>query len=89
MYFELTSDTAGMVTINATFKAGTNIEQASVDVQNAIRRVEPRLPAAVTSQGINVEEASSGFLMMVALTSTDGSMDEVALGDYLTRNVLG
>ena len=89
MYFESTSDTAGMVTINATFKAGTNIEQASVDVQNAIRRVEPRLPAAVTSQGINVEEASSGFLMMVALTSTDGSMDEVALGDYLTRNVLG
>ncbi|MCD2174352.1 efflux RND transporter permease subunit [Rhizobium sp. C4] len=89
MYFESTSDTAGMITINTTFKAGTNIQQASVDVQNAIRRVEPRLPAAVTSQGINVEEASSGFLMMVALTSTDGSMDEVALGDYISRNVLG
>ncbi|MDP9839778.1 multidrug efflux pump [Neorhizobium huautlense] len=89
MYFESTSDTSGSVSINATFEAGTNIDQASVDVQNAIRRVESRLPSAVTSQGVTVEEAASGFLMMVTLTSTDGKMDEVALGDYLNRNVLG
>lgn len=89
MYFESTSDTAGQVSINATFQAGTNINQASVDVQNAIRRVEARLPSAVASQGVTVEEASSGFLMFITLTSTDGMMDEVALGDYLNRNVLG
>ncbi len=89
MYFESTSDTSGAVSINATFEAGTDIDQASVDVQNAIRRVESRLPSAVTSQGVTVEEAASGFLMMVTLTSTDGRMDEVALGDYLNRNVLG
>jgi multidrug efflux pump len=89
MYFESTSDTSGSVSINATFEAGTNIDQASVDVQNAIRRVESRHPSAVTSQGVTVEEAASGFLMMITLTSTDGSMDEVALGDYLNRNVLG
>ena len=89
MYFESTSDTSGQVSINATFEAGTNINQASVDVQNAIRRVEARLPSAVASQGVTVEEASSGFLMFITLTSTDGTMDEVALGDYLNRNVLG
>ena len=89
MYFESTSDTSGAVSINATFEAGTNIDQASVNVQNAIRRIESRLPSAVTSQGVNVEEAASGFLMMITLTSTDGRMDEVALGDYLNRNVLG
>ncbi|MBO0129667.1 efflux RND transporter permease subunit [Agrobacterium burrii] len=89
MYFESTSDTSGAVSINATFEAGTDIDQASVNVQNAIRRIESRLPSAVTSQGVNVEEAASGFLMMITLTSTDGRMDEVALGDYLNRNVLG
>lgn len=89
MYFESTSDTSGQVSINATFEAGTNINQASVDVQNAIRRVEARLPRTVAAQGVTVEEASSGFLMFITLTSTDGSMDEVALGDYLNRNVLG
>jgi multidrug efflux pump len=89
MYFESTSDNSGSVSINATFRAGTDIDQASVDVQNAIRRVEARLPATVRSQGINVEEASTGFLMFIALTSTDGTRDEVALGDYITRNIIG
>ncbi|RKM87660.1 multidrug efflux RND transporter permease subunit, partial [Streptomyces xinghaiensis] len=46
-----------------------------------------RLPQIVTRLGVQVQEASSGFLMMVALVSTDGSMDAVALGDYLSRNV--
>jgi len=89
LYFESTSDSSGWVSINATFAAGTNIDQASVDVQNAIRRVEARLPATVRSQGINVEEAGSGFLMMVSLTSTDGTRDPVALGDYINRNIIG
>ncbi len=89
MYFESTSDTSGAVSITATFEAGTNIQQASVDVQNAVRRVEPRMPQMVRSQGVSVNEASAGFLMVLTLTSTDGSMDQVALGDYLNRNVMG
>jgi multidrug efflux pump len=89
LYFESTSDSSGWVSINATFAAGTNVDQASVDVQNAIRRVEARLPATVRSQGINVEEAGAGFLMVVVLTSTDGTRDPVALGDYINRNIVG
>ncbi len=89
LYFESTSDNSGSVSINATFQPGTDIDQASVKVQNAIKRVESRLPRAVTTQGVSVEEASAGFLMIVSLTSLDGQMDEVALGDYLNRNVLG
>ncbi|MBK3746187.1 multidrug efflux RND transporter permease subunit, partial [Paraburkholderia aspalathi] len=83
LYFESTSDSAGMVTITATFAPGTDTAQASIDVQNAVRRVEPRLPQVVKQVGIQVEEAGSGFLMMVSLTSTDGSVDAVGLGDYL------
>ncbi|MDH6232285.1 multidrug efflux pump [Mesorhizobium soli] len=88
LYFESTSDSFGMATITATFAPGTDSGQASLDVQNAVRRVEPRLPQVVKQVGIRVEEARSGFLMMVALTSTDGSLDVVGLGDYLNRNVL-
>ncbi|MFD2262904.1 multidrug efflux RND transporter permease subunit [Lacibacterium aquatile] len=89
LYFESTSDSSGSVTITVTFNPGTNINTASIDVQNAVRRVEPRLPDVVKQQGIQVEEAGSGFLMVVALTSKDGSFDVVGLGDYLSRNVLG
>ncbi|KWT72989.1 RND efflux system, inner membrane transporter CmeB [Hyphomicrobium sulfonivorans] len=89
LYFESTSDTSGAISITATFRPGTQIDQASVKVQNALRRIESRLPRAVTAQGITVEEASTDFLMVISLTSMDGKLDEVALGDYLNRNVLG
>ena len=87
-YFESTSDSSGLITINATFETGTELSKASIDVQNAVRRVEPRLPQIVARLGIQVQEAGSGFLMMVALISKDGSLDAVGLGDYLSRNVL-
>jgi len=89
LYFESTSDSSGSVTITVTFNPGTDVNMASIDVQNAVRRVEPRLPDVVKQQGIQVEEAGAGFLMVVALTSKDGSFDVVGLGDYLSRNVLG
>ena len=88
-YFESTSDSSGVITITATFTTSVDIGQATVDVQNAVRRVERRLPNSVVQQGITVQRAGTGFLMMVALTSTDGSRNAVDLGDYLTRNILG
>jgi multidrug efflux pump len=89
IYFESTSDSSGTVTINATFEPGTDSAQASVDTQNAVRRVEARLPQSVVQRGIQIQEAGSGFLMMVALISSDGQTDAVGLGDYLNRNVVG
>ncbi len=89
IYFESTSDSSGLVAINSTFEPGTDPSQASVDVQNALKRVEPRLPEAVMNQGVYIQEAGSGFLMMVGLVSTDGTVDAVGLGDYLNRNVVG
>jgi len=88
MYFESTADATGAIQIDVTFQPGTTIAQATVDVQNRIRRVESRLPRAVTQQGIIVEEGSIAFLLFISMQSTDGSMDSIALGDYITRNVL-
>jgi multidrug efflux pump len=88
MYFESTSDSIGSMSITATFEPGTDPGQAAVDVQNSVRRVEPRLPDVVNQTGVRVDQAGEGFLMVVALTSTDNSMDAVSLGDYMTRNVI-
>jgi multidrug efflux pump len=89
MYFESTADASGAVSITATFEPGTDTGDAQVDVQNAVRRVEPLLPQSVIDQGIQVEEAGAGFLLVVALTSEDGSRDATDLGDYVNRNVVG
>ncbi len=87
--FESASDSLGQVEIIANFQPGTDPGMASVEVQNRIKRVEARLPRAVIQQGILIEEASSAVLQIITLNSTDGSLDEVGLGDFMVRNVLG
>src|SRR3569623_1417700 len=87
--FESTSDSLGQVEITANFLPGTDTGAASVEVQHRIKRVDARLPRAVIQQGILIEEASSAVLQIFTLNSTDGSLDEVGLGDFMIRNILG
>ncbi|MGH6934979.1 MAG: efflux RND transporter permease subunit, partial [Methylocella sp.] len=87
--FESTSDTSSQVQILAYFQPGSDSNMNAVKVQNRIKRVEARLPRAVMEQGILVEEASSAVLQIITLQSTDGSLDEIALGDYMVRNIVG
>jgi multidrug efflux pump len=87
LYFESQSS-LGSATIKATFQPGTNPELAQVDVQNRLKVVESRLPQAVNQQGLQVEKVSAGFLLLITLTSSDGKLDDVALSDYLARNVM-
>ncbi|WP_321857507.1 efflux RND transporter permease subunit [Burkholderia cenocepacia] len=87
LYFESSADTSGGAQITVTFKPGTNPEMAQVDVQNKIKSIEPRLPAAVRQNGLIVESASSGFLMLIGLRSDNGRFDEGALADYMARSV--
>lgn len=87
LYFDSSADSSGSTTITVTFKPGTNPELAQVDVQNRLKAVVSRLPEQVRRAGLTVESASSGFLMIVSLKSKDGSLDALALDDYLVRNI--
>ncbi|RZI41393.1 efflux RND transporter permease subunit [Herbaspirillum sp. HC18] len=87
-YMESVSEANGQAQITVTFVPSTNPDLAAVDVQNRLKRVESRLPQAVIQQGVQVSKARSNFLLFTTLSSTDGSLDPVALGDYLSRNVL-
>ncbi|UWE15642.1 multidrug efflux RND transporter permease subunit [Herbaspirillum huttiense] len=88
LYFESSADTSGSAQITVTFKPGTDPELAQVDVQNKLKAIEARLPQTVRQNGVTVESAASGFLLMVSLTSVDGRHDEIRLNDYLARNIV-
>ncbi|WP_315707966.1 efflux RND transporter permease subunit [Brenneria uluponensis] len=88
LYFESSTDTSGFAQITVTFKPGTNPDLAQVDVQNRLKAIEPRLPQVVRQNGVDVESSSSDFLLIVTLTSTDGHLDEIALSDYMSRNII-
>lgn len=57
-------------------------------MQNRLSRATPRLPAAVTQQGVRVDKSRNNFLMFVMLSSDNPDLDPVALGDYAARNVV-
>ena len=88
IYMESTSQANGTGSITISFETGTDPNLAQVDVQNRLARATPRLPAAVTQQGVRVDKARSNFLLFTILSSDDPNWDTVALGDYASRNVL-
>ncbi len=87
IYMSSTSDSAGTVSINLTFSAGTDPNIAQVQVQNKLQLATPLLPQVVQRQGIQVLKSTRNFLMIVGLVSEDGSMDRNALTDYMVSNI--
>lgn len=87
LYYESVSDSNGQAQITVTFASGTDPDMAQVDVQNRLSNVSAKLPSAVIQQGLRVNQSNSNFLMVVTISSTDGSMDQDALADYITRNI--
>ncbi|SHG95653.1 efflux RND transporter permease subunit [Ferrimonas marina] len=87
MYIASNSDSFGNVSITLTFLAGTDPDIAQVQVQNKVSAATAQLPEAVQRQGVTVEKASAGFLMVMALISTDGSRTFEDLSDYIASNL--
>ena len=87
LYMESSSE-LGTGSITLTFEAGTNIDLASVETQNRIKRVEARLPEDVRRLGITVAKSARNYVMFIALFSPDKSLDDVALGSYASASVL-
>src|SRR5438874_4195965 len=88
IYMESVSQANGVGQITLTFESGTNADLAQVDVQNRLSRAAPRLPAAVTQQGVRVDKSRSNFLLFTILSSDNPAYDPFALGDYASRTVL-
>ncbi len=87
LYMESSSE-LGVGAITLTFEAGTNLDAASVETQNRIKRAEARLPEDVRRLGVTVAKSARNYLMFIALISPDKSRDNVALGSYAAANLL-
>ena len=82
LYITSSSTSDGAVAITVTFQPGTDLDSAQVLVQNRVALAEPRLPEAVRQTGVVVNKAESGFLMILGLTSPDGTLDNDYVGNY-------
>ena len=88
LYMESSSESTGNMTLTLTFKTGTNLDIASVEAQNRIKRVETRLPEEVRRQGVRVVKSRRNYLVFMSLISPDGSRGTVDLVSYGAANVI-
>jgi hydrophobe/amphiphile efflux-1 (HAE1) family protein len=88
LYMSSSSDASGLSTVTLYFLPGTNPDTAQVQVQNKVQLATPSLPQTVQQQGVVVAKATRNFMMFFTLSTTDDSLDEVALGNYIASSVL-
>lgn len=82
MYMSSTSGD-GSYQLTITFDAGTDIDDATVKVQNRIAEIQGTLPSTVQREGISVQSRSSNMLLFVAIESDNpGAYDALYLTNY-------
>ncbi|MCY0386923.1 efflux RND transporter permease subunit [Robbsia sp. Bb-Pol-6] len=87
MYMSSTSSSAGSATITLTFRSGTNADVAAMQVENKVQEANASLPTAVQDQGIQITKTSASILMVLSLTSDDGRMNAIDLGNLIATRV--
>src|SRR4026209_1589555 len=80
MSSQATSD--GVLTLTVTFRVGTDVDLAQVQVQNRVAQALPRLPEEVRQLGVTTVKSSPNFIMVVHLLSPDNRYDITYLRNY-------
>lgn len=81
-YMQSNSTNNGAMQLNVTFKIGTNIDVAALDVQNRVSIATPLLPTAASRLGLTVRAVNPSMLMMVAIYAPKDSHNITFLDNY-------
>jgi HAE1 family hydrophobic/amphiphilic exporter-1 len=86
-YMSSNSTSDGRSAITVTFDVGTNIDIATLDVQNRVGIAEPALPEAVRRLGVTTRKANNDILMVLGLYSPNGTYDQKFISNYVNLYV--
>lgn len=87
LYMSSRCSNDGVYTLSVTFKLGTDVDIAQVQVQNRVNLALPTLPPEVKQTGVSVKKKSPSILLVVNLISPDESKDQLFLSNYATIQV--
>ncbi len=87
LYMSSQSTANGVMTLTVTFKLGTDLDLAQVQVQNRVSQVLPKLPEEVRRFGVTTVKSSPDLTLVVHLLSPNDRYDELYLRNYATLNV--
>ncbi|MHA7102523.1 efflux RND transporter permease subunit [Roseivirga pacifica] len=81
-YISSTNTSTGQMNMNVTFEVGTDIDIATLDVQNRVSIAEPSLPEAVRRLGVVVRKRNPSIMMVIGLYSPNKSHDINFISNY-------
>ncbi len=87
LYMTSQSTSDGSMALTVTFKLGTDLDTAQVLVQNRVSTALPRVPEEVRAIGVTVNKQSPDLMMVIHLSSPDGSRDLLYISNYATLHV--
>src|SRR6478672_211702 len=82
LYMQSQATSDGVLTMTVTFRVGSDVDLAQVQVQNRVSQALPRLPDEVRQLGVTTVKSSPNFIMVVHLVSPDNRYDVVYLRNY-------
>ncbi|HEY9199005.1 MAG TPA: multidrug efflux RND transporter permease subunit [Gammaproteobacteria bacterium] len=88
LYMFSTSSASGLMELSVVFEAGTDLDIATVEVNNRVKRVEPLLPQAVLQQGVKVDKTNPQILLIVTMQSDDPAFDREYLANLANSSVV-
>ena len=89
LYMSSTSGSDGSYGLTITFKQGTDVDQAAINVQNRLNQATPQLPESVTQQGVTVNKESTNIVLFCALEGdSTGRYDALYLTNYANINLV-
>ncbi len=88
LYMSSTSSSSGMYSLTITFEVGTDIDMATVMVQNRVSIAQPSLPQPVIVQGITTRKQSTNIVMMLTLNSDNPLYNGLYLSNYASINLV-
>ena len=87
LYMSSQGTADGVMSLTVTFKLGTDLDKAQVQVQNRVNQALPRLPEEVRRIGVSVLKSSPDLTMVVHLISPGKKYDEIFVRNYATLQV--
>jgi hydrophobe/amphiphile efflux-1 (HAE1) family protein len=87
LYMSSQSTANGVMTLTVTFKLGTDVDLAQVQVQNRVSQVLPKLPEEVRRFGVTTVKSSPDLTLVVHLLSPNDRYNDLYLRNYATLNV--
>jgi hydrophobe/amphiphile efflux-1 (HAE1) family protein len=87
LYFSSQATPDGVLNLTVTFRVGTDVDLAQVQVQNRVSQALPRLPEEVRQLGVTTVKSSPNITMVVHLVSPDNRYDMVYLRNYALLQV--